>query len=1049
MPSTTRARSPQLVLGLCAFAALLGALGLIGHLFDVEALDAMISGRPRMQAGAAILIILSAAGVALRRHPEVTRSKRAGSVLLGASVLTFGALIMAEYLFALDLGIDVQRAVTPAQGPHPGRPSPLTASALAALGATLLTFDVRSERRAVPREGLSLLAIFVAFVSLVGHLFGTDALYELAGSFVIGVALPTALALFALGSAALLARPQVGLMQLATSEGPGGVLLRRLTLAAVLVGPLLGVLLLGLTDAVGLTDLPLILALGNVFAVFLSVLLVVTTALPLERTHRTAEQRLARIAELVEYAPHGIFVADLSGRYTEVNEAGCRLLGLSREQILGKTITDLLPPEDVERLWQSRAKMLQGQAETDEWRLRRGDGTYVDVEVTAKILPDGRWQGFAQDITERVELKRKLLESRDFLQRVLESATEYGIIAEDLERRVVLWNEGARRVYGYEDHEIFGRTSEELVAQTELGAWSTLRARGLERGTASGTILARRRDGSTFAANVACTRRLGADNRPAGVLWISRDLSVEQRHLAEQAFLAQVGIELASCLEYRETLARVAELATSFLGDVCAVDVPRDGVARRVQLTLRDPSKQEAAQVLSEVTPHLLGAHPIWEVLESKQAVIVPERGEELITRLATSPEHAAALRELGLQTLMLVPLVARGQLLAVLCIGSCAEARGYDEGDLRLAEDLGRRAALTLDNVQLFQQSRLQGAMTTHLSEGAILIRATDATIVYANPRFEAMFGYAPRELIGKPVHVLNAPGDLGAEERARHIVAELDRQGIWQGELENIRKDGARFWCRASVSTFEHEEHGRVWISVHSDITERKSLEEQNERALRDKEILLKEIHHRVKNNLQVISSLFSLQEERTQSAELKSLLDESRTRVQAIALVHDQLYRSADLAVIDFDEYLRGLVAAIGSSYGAQLVEITASAEGVVLEVEVAVPCALLVCELVSNSLKHAFAGGPGKVQVRAHRDRDGFCVLEVADDGCGIATDLDWAKSRSLGLRLVQSFVRQLRGTLTLDRSSGTRFTARFPLGQTERARRPRPAELHAG
>ncbi|MBI2394139.1 MAG: PAS domain S-box protein [Deltaproteobacteria bacterium] len=1020
-------------LWLSAVGGALGALALVGHALQLQVLYAFAPGRPAMQVGTAVFVVVAALGVALRREARASPARRAGSYATAAAVFAFGVVVGLEYLLHLDLGVDWRPGHTGFDGPHPGRPSPLTAVAFAALGAGMALRDVRATSGAATREALCLTTIFFMFVSLVGHAFGAGPLYELDGSAVMGVALPTGLALSAIAVAALLERPREGLVRMAVSEGPGGVLLRRLGLTALIFGPLTGGAALLLVRAVGLHDLPLILALGNVLAVFLALLLLVATAVRMERTHDASEAHRRRLYELIEQAPAGIFVADLSAGYTEVNDAGCRMLGHTREELLGKTILDLIPPEDEGRLREAQQALMGGGVHTAEWRLRRKDGTFVLAEVTAKILPDGLWQAFVHDISERIELERKVVESRDFLQKVLESSTEYAIIAEDLERRVVLWNEGARRSYGWELDEVAGRDSALLVGPSESAAWQALHARAIERGTAEGNLVARRKDGRTFSASVVCTRMRGAGDDPTGVLVVMRDLTVEQRYLAEQEFLSRVGVELASCLEYGETLTRVAELVSGALGDWVAIDVVADEAVRRVRLLDRRGTEAPPLALEGRSSLQREEGHPLWKVIDTKQPLLLTHLAPDDQTRLGAQIDAARALGRSCASSAMLVPLIARGQLLAVMTVVACDGEPEYGPADLRLALEVARRAALAIDNVQLFQQSRLQGAVTTNLSEGAVLIRASDATIVYANRRFEDIFGYQRGELVGKPIQALNAEDDdVTPVARAGQIIDALARMGAWHGEIKNVRKDGTEFWSTASVSKFDHEEYGPVWIAVHSDITERRLLEEKNARALRDKEVLLREIHHRVKNNLQVISSLFSLQRERTQSAELKALLDESRTRVESIALVHEQLYRSAELAAIDFDEYLRRLLHAIRSSYGAELVDLEVSAKDVVLDVEEAVPCALIVCELVSNSLKHAFDGGRGKVRVAARRDERGQCVLEVSDDGRGIPPEFEWKRARSLGLRLVQGLARQLRGVVELDRGGGTRFSVTFML-----------------
>ncbi|RPI53763.1 MAG: PAS domain S-box protein, partial [Acidobacteria bacterium] len=170
-------------------------------------------------------------------------------------------------------------------------------------------------------------------------------------------------------------------------------------------------------------------------------------ATPLNRVHEHLEASRAQTRSLIEQAPDGIFIADLSGRYTDVNDAGCRLLGCVREEILGKTILDLLPPEDVERLLQSKEVLLTGRTHVAEWRLRRKDGSYVPVEVSAKILRDGRWQGFVRDISERRRLEAALRASHADLVRA-QSVTDVGSWRLDVRQNVLQWSEQEYRIFG-------------------------------------------------------------------------------------------------------------------------------------------------------------------------------------------------------------------------------------------------------------------------------------------------------------------------------------------------------------------------------------------------------------------------------------------------------------------------------------------------------------------------------------------------------------------------------------------------------------------------
>jgi PAS domain S-box-containing protein len=218
-----------------------------------------------------------------------------------------------------------------------------------------------------------------------------------------------------------------------------------------------------------------------------------------------------------------------------------------------------------------------------------------------------------------------------------------------------------------------------------------------------------------------------------------------------------------------------------------------------------------------------------------------------------------------------------------------------------------------------------------------------------------------------------------------------------------------------------------------LETELTERRRAEAQVVVSLREKEVLLKEIHHRVKNNLQVISSLLSLQARHVQDQQVIGVLQESRQRIRSMALVHEKLYQSQDLTRIDFAEYLRSLASYLFRSYELtpRLVSLVVAADDVFLGIDTAIPCGLLVSELISNALKHAFPDGRGgEVLVAIRSGRDGHLTLTVSDDGVGFPEDLDLGNTRSLGLQLVNTLVSQIDGTIELDGDGGTTFRVTF-------------------
>ncbi|MCH7571018.1 MAG: GAF domain-containing protein [Deltaproteobacteria bacterium] len=212
-----------------------------------------------------------------------------------------------------------------------------------------------------------------------------------------------------------------------------------------------------------------------------------------------------------------------------------------------------------------------------------------------------------------------------------------------------------------------------------------------------------------------------------------------------------------------------------------------------------------------------------------------------------------------------------------------------------------------------------------------------------------------------------------------------------------------------------------------------QQKDAEERIRTSLNEKEVLLKEVHHRVKNNLQVISSLLNLQARNIDDELARDILRESRNRVRAMALIHEQLYQSEDLARIPFGVYIRKLTNDLYRTYqvDSDHVTVNITAGDLLVGIDTAIPCGLIINELVSNSLKHAFpAGAPGEIVICLEVDKEGNFVLTVSDNGVGIPDGLDLRNAESLGMQLVSSLVDQLGASLEIDGSRGTRFTIKF-------------------
>jgi PAS domain S-box-containing protein len=327
----------------------------------------------------------------------------------------------------------------------------------------------------------------------------------------------------------------------------------------------------------------------------------------------------------------------------------------------------------------------------------------------------------------------------------------------------------------------------------------------------------------------------------------------------------------------------------------------------------------------------------------------------------------------------------------------------------------------------------------------GRILEAADDAIIsvdhgqrvILFNKGAEKIFGWSAREVMGQSLDLL-LPKDKARVHR-QHI-REFGESGTEarkmaeRGEIAGRRKNGENFPAEASISQVDGG-GSKIFTVILRDITNRKAAEEKINASLREKEVLLKEIHHRVKNNLQVVSSLLNLQSRGIGDEETRRFFKESQHRVHSMALIHEQLYESEDLSRIDFPSYVGQLVAYLFRSYGVSLSRISLKTriEELHFEVDVAVPCGLIINELVTNSLKYAFPEGrQGEIRVEFKKGPGDRIIMTVGDDGVGFPAGVSLLTTRTLGLRLVRSLAQQLGGHAELKSRSGTQVKIQFSL-----------------
>ena len=295
-------------------------------------------------------------------------------------------------------------------------------------------------------------------------------------------------------------------------------------------------------------------------------------------------------------------------------------------------------------------------------------------------------------------------------------------------------------------------------------------------------------------------------------------------------------------------------------------------------------------------------------------------------------------------------------------------------------------------------------------------------------NPAALKELDYSEEELLGKPLRMLfptrNA-SDGGSESKLATLIR--------AGERVLLTRTGTEipvFWSGSELRDEDNVCQGLLYVA--KNITEQKRIEAQLRNSLNEKQVLLKEIHHRVKNNLQIISSLISLQSRRAREPEAESMFRDSENRIRSMALIHEQLYQSEDLAQIDFAEYVRNLVRQLRRSYGEYTsnIGLHVDVDPVQLSVDVAIPCGLLINELVSNAIEHAFPSGSGGEVWIGFKTDGGHCMLSVRDNGRGLPSAEKLDRTKTLGLELVRALVKQLRADMKIADQTGAKFNISF-------------------
>src|ERR671910_372450 len=437
---------------------------------------------------------------------------------------------------------------------------------------------------------------------------------------------------------------------------------------------------------------------------------------------------------------------------------------------------------------------------------------------------------------------------------MVEGVKDYAIFMLDPGGCVTTWNDGAERIVGYGEEEILGRHFSYFYPEedVERGHPEDVLRAALAEGRFVEEGLRVRQDGSTFWASAVITALRDRKGNLKGFSVVVHD-ATERKHADDVLrFLAESGATLASSLDYRTTLANVARLAVPTLADWCAVDVmEEDGTVERLAVEHSDPEKVALAYELQERFPSdPETTRGVRKVLKTGEPDMMAKIPEELLDQAAVDVEHRTIMRELGLRSYMVVPMVARGRNHGSITLVSAESGRSYEETDLSLAEELARRAALAVDNAKLYEEAQREiserrgveealrqseeryRTVVKQAAEGIFVVDIETKLILEANAAYRDLLGYSAQDMLGLGLTLY----DVVAHDREsidRNVEHIVENRVQFIGERRHRRKDESLVDVEVSSSVISYGGGEGLCVIVH-DITERKRSAERLQRSL-----------------------------------------------------------------------------------------------------------------------------------------------------------------------------------------------------------------------
>jgi PAS domain S-box-containing protein len=731
---------------------------------------------------------------------------------------------------------------------------------------------------------------------------------------------------------------------------------------------------------------------------------------------REAEEALreseSKFRSLVETTPEIIWEIDPNGLFTYISPQCFDVMGYNPDELIGNSINIL-----AEDAYIANADEILNAPTTKrspfEVQAKHKNGNELTIEIRSVILKDdnGRLTGFrgiARDITESKRAEKELIKANVYNRNLLETSID-PLLTIGLDGKINDVNIASEEITGFSRKELIGTDFSDYFKDPELARL------GYQKVINDGFVKdypleIQNKNGHTTAVLYNASVFKDEIGEVSGVFAAARDVTnikKAEEELRESQNKLKLAMDLAKLVHWE-------------------YDVKEDRFTFDDQFyqLYGTSSDEEGSATMSSEEYVRRFVPPEWS------KVVAVETEKALITDDPDFKGYAEhpIIRADGEKRFLVVRFgVIKDE------FGRTIKTYGANQDitERIIAEEKLKKS----ENKYYSLYSSMREGLAVHNMVYDSHGKAVDYILTDVNTAYENITGYKRADVIGK-----NGSELYGESELINLEICDSVAQGGEPAQFEIYNKEFDKYFGISVTSPGKGK-----FALLFEDITRRKKAEEEIKTSLKQKEILLQEIHHRVKNNLQIISSLLNLQESYVEDDEAVNVLRESQNRVISMAMIHEMLYDSEDLSTINFLGYIENLIYDLLNSYriNSTNVKLHLNIDEIHLNIETAVPCGLIISELVSNSLKYAFPKQSddeldqgniiqkeGNLYVSFHYNNEDQLELVIADDGVGLPEDFDFQKTDTLGLRLVSSLVGQLDGTIEIDLSRGTKFIIKF-------------------